>query len=259
MSAAGTWKNEYGSIMTLVEKGNNLSGVYQSSTGSVGTYAVLGVQVGNAATTSLGQPLALAISWLAIDDALPDPSWHWSSGLCGQINYENGEEVMVLAHTLVASSDFPSVAGVGSYIDKLTYKRVAAQLFDPFLYRKHEAPGNPLAGRWLAANGSHLTLRVDAAYDRKLGVVSGSIVQQTGTLNVKGFTDLHMAAGDLSLQSVALTANVGESQVLALSGTLDIGAGRLTLLDMTSAATAPDTRYCQTRIASTLYNRHDAC
>ncbi|MDN7143370.1 hypothetical protein KC131_22220 [Pseudomonas sp. JQ170] len=257
MSAVGTWVNEYGSIMTLVIEDNRLRGVYQSSTGSVGTYEVFGVQAIEAATSLQGQPLALAISWHAFDEALADPSWHWSSGLCGQISYQDGQEVMVLAHALVASSDLPRVAGAGTYLDKLTYKRVPAQVVDLELNRYREVAENPLAGRWLAADGS-LTLRVDAVRDSRLGFVSGSIVSQSGTHEISGFTDLHASAVDLPLQSVTLVAATAASQVIALSGTLDTLTGRLSVLEMTSAPTAPSTTYCQTQVASTVYNRHTA-
>ncbi|MGP5107704.1 avidin/streptavidin family protein [Pseudomonas helleri] len=257
MSAAGTWVNEYGSIMTLVNEDDRLRGTYQSSTGSTGTYEVLGIQVGCAATPLLGQPLALSICWHAIDDALPDPSWHWGSALCGQISYQNGEEVMVLAHALVASSDFPSVAGVGTYLDKLTYKRVPAPAFDQLLNRHHETAENALVGRWLAA-GSSLTLRVDAVRDSRLGLVFGSIVAQSGTHEITGFTDLHASSADLPLQSVTLVAATAGSQVIALSGTLDTLTGCLSVFEMTSAPTAPSSSYCQTQLASTVYNRHPA-
>jgi len=259
MSAAGTWVNEYGSIMTLVGEGTTFSGVYQSSTGSVGTYEVLGVQVGSAARDTLGQPLAFAISWRAVDDAPPDPSWHWSSGLCGQISIQDGQEVLVVAHTMVASSDFPGLAKAGSYIDKLTYKRVAARVLEPSEHRKIEVPGNPLAGRWSAVDGTTLELKVHTAFGSNLGYVSGNIVLQTGTLHVAGFTDLQAASLSMRVQSVALTAAIGTSQALALAGTLDVLTGSLSLLEMTSESTAPGNSYSQTRVASTLYSRYDAC
>ncbi|PZQ37448.1 MAG: hypothetical protein DI560_21260 [Pseudomonas putida] len=255
MSAAGTWINEYGSIMTLVSVGNSLRGVYQSSTGSVGTYEVFGIQTAEAATTLQGQPLALAISWHSIDEAVADPSWHWSSGLCGQISYQDGQEVMVLAHALVASSDFPEVSGVGTYLDKLTYRRVSSQAFDLVLNDHHETLENALAGRWLASDGS-LTLRVDAIRDSRLGFVSGSIASQFGTHEIIGFTDLHASTADLPQQSVTLVAATSAAQVMALSGTLDTLVDRLSLLEMTSAPTAPSSTYCQTQVTSTVYNRY---
>jgi hypothetical protein len=68
-------------------------------------------------------------------------------------------------------------------------------------------------------------------------------------------------AADLGIpqQSVALTAAIGTSQALALSGTLDVLTGSLTLLEMTSESTALGNSYSQTRVATTLYNRYDAC
>lgn len=256
MSAAGTWKNEYGSIMTLQEAGTGLTGVYQSSTGSVGIYEVQGVQVGNAATPALGQPVALSISWHAVDDALHDSSWHWSSGLSGQISLQDGEEVLVVTHNMVASSDFPGLVKAGSYIDKLTYTRAPLQAFERSLRHKSEEPGNALAGRWISAEGTTLELKVYAASDNKLGYVSGRLMRPTGTLPVEGFTDLHSASVDIATQSLALTA-CGASVVLGLSGTLDGSTGSLTLLEMTSESTAPGNSYGQTRIATLLFKRDD--
>jgi len=257
MSAAGTWINEYGSIMTLVDEGNILRGVYRSSTGSVGTYEVLGVQIADAATDTRGQALALAISWRSKDDALPDPSWHWTSGLCGQISYQKGQEVLVLAHVLVASSEFPGLAGAGSYIDKLTYRRLANQGVEPSRHYQNDVPANSLTGDWLAKNGTRLTLGVSAGHCQKLGIVSGTIALQSESFEVRGFTDLRADAVDQPLQSVALVAAIGTSEVLSLSGMFDTSSGQMTLLEMTGVSTAPGTSYCQTRMTSTSY-RHNS-
>lgn len=254
MSAAGTWKNEYGSIMTLQAAGASLTGIYRSSTGSVGTYEVRGVQVGNAATAALGQPVALSISWHAVDDACHDPSWHWNSGLCGQISLQDDQEVLVLAHNMVASSDFSGLVKAGSYIDKLTYRRAPLQDPERSLRHKNEVPGNALAGRWTSAEGTALELKVYAACDSNLGYVSGHLVRATGTLPVEGFTDLHSASVGIAMQSLALTA-AEASGVLGLSGVLDGSTGSLTLLEMTSESTAPGNSYTQTRMATLLFTR----
>jgi hypothetical protein len=255
MSAAGTWKNEYGSIMTLREVDGGLTGIYQSSTGSVGTYEVRGVQAGNVATAALGQPVALSISWHAVDEAPADPSWHWCSGLSGQISLRDGEEVLVVAHNMVASSDFPGLVKAGSYIDKLTYRRVSFQEPDQSRRSRSEVSGNALVGRWISTNGSALELRVHAASENNLGYVSGRLMRATGTL--PGFTDLHSARAGIAAQSLALVAAGGEA-VLGLSGTLDGVTGSLALLEITSESTAPGTSYCQTRMAPLLFNRDDS-
>jgi len=257
MSAAGTWKNEYGSIMTLREVDGGLTGIYQSSTGSVGTYEVRGVQAGNGATAALGQPVALSISWHAVDEAPADPSWHWCSGLSGQISLRDGEEVLVVAHNMVASSDFPGLVKAGSYIDKLTYRRESFQAPDLSRCRKNVVSGNALTGRWMGADGSTLELKVYAASENNLGYVSGRLVRATGTLPVEGFTDLHSARAGIATQSLALVAAGGEA-VLGLSGTLDGVTASLALLEITSESTAPGTSYCQTRMAPLLFNRDDS-
>jgi hypothetical protein len=55
MTLAGVWKNEYGSIMTLkLAEPNMLTGTYQSSTGSSGTYRVIGYETDAEPTPNSG-------------------------------------------------------------------------------------------------------------------------------------------------------------------------------------------------------------
>lgn len=256
MSAAGTWINEYGSIMTLVSDGHTLSGVYQSSTGSVGNYEVHGVQAGCDATPERGQPVALSISWHAIDGVQADPSWHWCSGLSGQISFQEGVEVLVLTHAMIASSCFPGLVDVGHYIDRLTYRRAGAEALTILSSRRTEVHDNPLSGTWLAANGTSMTLRVETAADNRLGYVSGCLQLAIGELPIEGFTDLQTAASAGLLQSVAITAQASApAKVIALAGSLELSTGILTLLDMSSNSTAPQNSYSQTRMSSAIYNR----
>lgn len=86
MSIAGVWVNAYGSKMDLGLLNNNLvMGTYQSSTGSTGTYRVIGLQQTADPTPQTGQAVALAIEWHSVVAGPPDNSWHWVSGLSGEL------------------------------------------------------------------------------------------------------------------------------------------------------------------------------
>lgn len=255
-SVEGTWTNDYGSVMNLRVSGNQVSGEYSSSTGSTGHYEVTGYQMDAAATQQLGQPVALAIEWRSISEGSVDPSWNWSSGLCGQISLVGAEEVLTLNHLLVASRDFAAVASQGTYIDKLLYRRSG-----PTQDKKlHTAPSleqtlkNALTGTWQASDGTRLTLAVKVARQGRLGRVHGHLSTPSGLSEVSGFTDINATASELPLQSMAITA-AQKSCVVSLSGALDIKRDVLSLQVLTSAPTAPDHAYVQTQLSSLTFER----
>lgn len=255
-SVAGTWQNEYGSLMTLSVSGQNISGVYQSSTGSTGLYEVVGHQINAAATQSLGQPVALAIEWHSIGEGSIDPSWNWASGLYGQISLMGAEEVLTLSHVLVASSDFPGLAKEGTYVDKLTYRRSVAVQHEV----QHTAPPiaqsskNTLAGTWIASDGTCLNLRVEEAREALLGRIHGSLSQASNQSEIVGFTDINAAKIGLSCQSVAITS-AHKNNVLTLCGTLQLKDDVLELMLLTGEPTAPTHAYVQTRMSALKFRR----
>jgi hypothetical protein len=253
MSITGAWKNEYGSTMILTTIGNIIAGTYKSSTGSTGEYRVSGCQVGRDATAALGQPIALAIDWHSVVDGPSDPSWNWTSGLSGQISIVDGEEVLVLSHMMIASTDFPGLSSTGTYIDKLTYRRVptsdhAASKNDT---EKHMPIDDLSNGKWIAVGGSILNLSVNTDIEKRIGYVTGSIKFSNDSFEVVGFTDINARSNALSLQSIAIcAAKPSATEVLSLSGTLNLANRRLHLVSMNSLATASKNSYTQTRISS---------
>jgi len=259
MSIVGTWRNEYGSVMTLAREPGvgtgALRGTYESSTGSVGRYAVAGFTAGAAATATGGQPVALAISWHALDDGAPDPSWRWASGLSGQLSLIDGEEILELSHLLVASDDFPGLMPAGCYIDKLHYRRwTPARPAAVALPEWPAAPTEAWGGRWLGTDGSVLTLHVDAAPAAGFGIVRGTVAGDGPDVPITGFADL-TGDGDTG-QSLSLTAACpGTPAALSLSGTLTPRGGVLRLCCLRSRATAPGDRYAQTSATWTEYRR----
>lgn len=248
MSPSGFWTNEYGSRMELwVQDDGTILGRYASSTGSTGEYAVCGHAVAGAAGPERGQPLALAISWHSIVPGPADPSWDWCSGLSGQISLRDGAPVMVLTHALVASSDFPGLAQAGTHIDRLTYHRIGDAGSPPAPPTSVESGDGPLSGTWREADGAEIDLRLfpDAGSDR----VEGRLRQSGRAVELRGF------AGRGPMRSLALTALLPGGEVMALAGTLPAGYDTMSLIDLTSRATPPDSSYLQTRINGRRFGR----
>lgn len=255
-SVAGTWTNEYGSLMNLSVQGQHIYGHYQSSTGSVGLYEVTGYQLHPAATPHRGQPVALAIEWHSVADGPADPSWNWSSSLYGQLSLEGNEEVLTLSHLLVASSDFPALADAGTYADRLVYRRstVTHHQAPPPAPSVATLPRNSLEGTWMADDGTALKLHIEAESEGRFGRIQGSLVHASEHFQVSGFTDINAATTGLSHQSLAITA-AHEDGLLTLCGTLRFKEGSLALIMMTGVATSPAHTYVQTRISALTFKR----
>ena len=257
---AGTWTNDYGSVMTLEVSAQHVSGRYQSSTGSTGHYSVTGCIVGAAASHARNQPLALAIDWHDLGDGTKDPSWNWVSGLSGQFSVTDRGETLTLSHLLVASGDFPALAHQGTYIDKLVYRRVEERqlLTTPSPSNALLPIENTLTGNWVAEDGSSLVLSVWSDSDRRFGVVRGTFTFAGTSSELTGFTDINTVGSKLERQSVSLVVSHTEATtVSALCGVLDLVGGALSLLVMASCAVAPEHAYLATRVSSLHFKRAD--
>ena len=263
MTVQGIWKNEYGSQMSLsVDSGGLVYGTYSSSTGSTGRYYVVGWQQASEPTPTAGQPVALAIDWHSIAGGQGDASWNWTSGLSGQLSIVNNAQQLVLAHAMVASSDFPGLCKAGTYIDKLIYNRVSdAETGTPDgreagRQAGQAAAADPLAGTWQSGDGSVvLMLQVQPAADNMFGWVSGQVRSGGVTFQIQGMTDINARSSGLFLQSVSITALTPAGGVVAYSGTLDLRSGALTLLNLTSGATAANATYVQTTAGQLTFRR----
>lgn len=263
MSLAGVWKNAYGSTMSLrLANGNLLTGTYESSTGSTGTYVVIGCQTRDDPTPAAGQAAALAIDWHSAVTGPRDDSWHWVSGLSGQLSVLNGGEQLVLAHSLVASIDFPGLAAAGTYLDKLIYQRVSAMPSQEPVPAPREGAGtaavDPLAGSWFAPDGTALLISSVVPYPgHAFGWVFGKFVWRGGPSLLRGVTDINARSGGLTKQSVSIVALPGDKggPAMSLSGTLDFGTGILTMLELQSQPTSPDNSYFQTLISSLEFSK----
>lgn len=262
MTLAGVWQNEYNSQMTLSEVNTNLVvGKYSSTTGSTGEYYVLGWQTTAEPTAQAGQPVSLAIDWHSIVAGPSDNSWHWTSGLSGQISIENGAEQLVLAHAMIASCDFPGLCTTGNYIDKLIYNRVS-----------HEAPqampipdgsagtdaAPSLIGTWQGSDGTVFMIQSVSPYTgNAFGVIYGKMTWRGGPSMIYGVTDINAASAGLSLQSVSIVGlpSSGGGPALTYAGTLDLTNGTMTLVELSSTATANNATYVQTTVDQLTFKR----
>lgn len=249
MSLSGLWTNEYGSRMALwVGTDGAVRGRYASTTGSTGEYLVTGHAGPGDAGPTAGQPVALAISWHSVVAGDADPSWDWCSALSGQVSLRADGPELVLTHALVASSAFPGLAEAGTHIDRLTYRRIGdagpAPAADPGPFGDM---ASPLAGVWQDGEGGRLALALHGAdgFDR----VGGRWLRPGQDCGLAGF------AGRGTARSLAITARRPDGSVMALAGTLPPGGDVLSLIELASSTTAPDSTYLQTLVNGRRYHR----
>lgn len=262
MTVAGIWQNEYNSQMTLSEVNPNLVvGTYSSTTGSTGKYYVIGWQTSAEPTSKAGQPVCLAIDWHSIVAGPSDNSWHWTSGLSGQISMENRVEQLILAHAMIASCDFPGLCATGNYIDKLIYNRVSHEAPEPLPLPGSEAGGDAgpaLVGTWQGSDGTVLIIQSVTPYTgNAFGFIQGKMTWNGGPSMIYGVTDINAVSDGLSLQSVSIVGlpSDGGGPALTYAGTLDLVGGMMTLVELSSSATANDATYVQTTVGQLTFKR----
>lgn len=254
MTLAGVWENEYGSRMTLSARADGgFAGVYRSTTGSTGEYAVVACQAGAAATAQGGQPVALAIGWRSLVDGPGDPSWNWASAMGGQISLIDGREAMILHHLMIATSDFAGLCGRGAFIDKLVYRRVAgAAVEEPGLPAAAALHDDPLRGAWASPAGVEL----DIASVSARGALAGALRVDGQVLALHGFADAFAAGEGLDRRSVTLIAcDPSRAMSFAAGGWTDRASGELILQRLTTRAVPPANIYAQTEIESARLSR----
>jgi len=260
MSLTGTWQNSYGSVMSLTQFADGLvSGQYSSTTGSTGRYWVVGCADTSEPSATKGQAVSLTIFWRSIEPGTPDPSWHWVSGLGGQVVIDNGVSTLILLHALVATDDFPGLAPPGTWLDKLVYlpkTDIDAASVDALPAARPSAAGDPLDGHWVCEQDASLSLQL-AVVDAAIGLVDGSLQRATGASRIWGFTDSFAASDSLPLQGVSLAVAVDPAagQARCLAGRLDRARDRLEFTVFDSRGTAADASYVQTAVGALSFRR----
>jgi saccharopepsin len=265
MTVSGTWINNYGSTMTLAQDSNGaISGVYKSSTGSTGVYNVLGYAMQAAALPTEGEAFAISIFWRSTAGGPSDPSWHWVSGLGGQmVDPGTTGETLNLIHCMVATDAFPGLAAPGSYLDKLVYQStpitaatpIASGLATSALRQAFAAVADPINGTWVCTTNSQITMTL-ALTNQTSGQVSGTLTYGNGAYPLNGFADSFAQGEGLTVEALAVTARVdGEGIVLAWAGSLDLTTNEITVTQLANAGTANNATYVQTTVDKLVFRK----
>lgn len=276
-AVGGTWYNVYGSKMELYADRDTglIIGYYTSTTGSSGTYLVLGSsQPGTAGPVAGGSGLgvSLNIGWSSVNPKDPrDPSWSCVSGLAGQMVMEDGgtSPVLNLIHQFVAPNDVDLGSGqafrLGISSDKLVYTRNAPTgLFDE--EEQHDTLP-PLPGvvvgdtTWTCVEDPSITFSVTAP--ETTGQFKGSMVGQYSmngvTADAFGQADWDYPADGAQYQAYSLSARVadvdGTPMLVALAGWIEPQSGLLKVLEMRSIGTTWATRYSGVRTRGLTFAR----
>jgi hypothetical protein len=248
MDLSGSWENSYGSLMTLsVAADGSIIGTYSSTTGSSGTYHIIGHTLPSEPKANYGLSVVLSIYWHPIGEETKDESWHWVSTYCGQL-LNNGD--LVVINSLVATSSFSGFSP-GSYIDQLTFTKVDKKLSERTLVVNSieacNVVANPINGRWIDQDDSfNLTLQVA---DHNSGLVKGTVQYGQNKTELIGFTDTHLDS--LDRQSVSVCGYFEKTNTpVSLSGWLSILDNTLVLSQWNANSTTVENRYYQSSLVS---------
>ncbi|HEX7681411.1 MAG TPA: avidin/streptavidin family protein [Thermoanaerobaculia bacterium] len=261
MSVTGAWINVYGSVVTLVQldgqlDGGVVAGTYTSTTGSSGSYWVVGFTDPNPPVGGNGQSLAFCILWRSFSGGTPDPSWHYVSGFSGQMVTVDGTPNLVMIHDMVATTPDPGVvAMIGSYPDKLTYlPHTSGALPDwppPFT---QPTSADPVDGNWSCVQDPIITLTL-TVQDLTSGYLTGTLGTAGGSVSLAGFTDNGAGAAGLTLQGLTVSALLPDGMVVAVAGSLNLATDALTMSWLESNGTAEGSTYMQTRLRGLEFRR----
>lgn len=258
MGIQGKWENAYGSLMELeVGPAGEIWGSYSSTTGSTGTYIVVG-QSSDQVTAGNGQAFSICIYWRSIAGGTRDPSWHWVSSLSGQWIVDRGEPSLILEHLMVATDDFPGVGNVGTYIDKLIYlpstkPRAASPRLAAF-DRKGRTATDPVLGTWQCLTDPGLSF-VLTEVNPDFGFTHGTLFLGGGQFPLYGVYDADAGSMGLSLEGLALAAPNGGTSTLGFGGSLNLQNDLLTLTNVVATGTAPGSTYMQATISQLSFRK----
>ncbi|MCV2402538.1 avidin/streptavidin family protein [Marinomonas sp. C2222] len=251
----GTWVNSYGSVLKIqADESGQIIGEYSSTTGSSGTYYLVGYCRPDDPTKELGQGIVLSIFWRAIEGKDPDNSWHWVSTYCGQLQSDGTLSVI---NSLVATIEFAGFS-TGAYIDKLAFTQENKSIpkLSAALPNNINEANHPRIGSWLdPISGAELSLSTP---DQKTGYISGTLLYQGESISMNGFTDTYASDDGLSLQSLSLSGYLSSSDTpISLSGQLLIEDNKLQLTCWNANSTSPADSYFQAKALNWLLNKVD--
>ncbi len=230
-----------------------IRGRYSSTTGSTGTYPLLGWADPRGAAPDRGQSLALSISWRSMGPEAPDPSWHWVSALGGQRVGEADSERLILLHDMVATVESPGQARIGRHLDKLVFSRRADDSRKNIPEFPAAQPASMPADSTSILDGEwgddfdpakRLSFRL---LDRGYGTLSAMFVIDGLGCEMMGFADVVAEIEGLPLLALSLSGLNVDAEAISLSGSLDLSTMVMTLASFCSSGTAPSLSYTQTR------------
>ena len=252
---SGQWKNSYGSLMTIQQFSNGLVwGTYSSTTGSSGTYMVLGFSPYNA---SGNQPISLCIYWKNTKGGPPDPTWNWVSMMCGQLltDAPSGPQLELL-HSMIASGPFNAVDvyGPGAYTETLVFapytSPVAVDLSQSNPFENKKELVNALNGQWVnkSTNSNFPTLNLITYSNPPL--VDGTLYTPEQAIMIGGLYNADAMTG--TLQTIAITGiyndKNGNNAAVSMGGFYDPLKSELELITFKSIMTTYDAKYACTNI-----------
>jgi Avidin family len=252
---SGKWTNSYGSLMNILQFPNGLIwGTYSSTTGSSGTYMVLGFSPYGAAGN---QPVALCIYWKSTTNGPPDPTWSWVSMMCGQLLMDApfGPQLELL-HSMVASGPFSAVDvfAPGAYTETLVFTPFTSAVADEI------TPVNPfdnntvtplvLNGQWVNKNSNSRFSNLNIQTYVYPPLVDGTLYTEQRSIMIGGLYNAD--ATPTMLQTVALTGiytdKNGMNAAITLGGFYDAVKNELDLIVFKSISTTYGAKYACTNI-----------
>jgi saccharopepsin len=259
LNVTGQWINVYGSIVSLVQSDSGfVSGSYTSTTGSSGSYWVVGFTDPNPPAAGNGQSLAFTILWRSYSGGVPDPSWHYVSGFSGQMLVtEKGTPNLVMIHDMVATAVDPGVVAIiGSYPDKLVYVPYTAPpgpVWPPDFVPPSSA--DPVDGNWSCDQDPSISLSL-VVLDQISGYTEGVLGTPDGSVDLVGFTDTGAGADGLTLQGLTVSGLLAAGHmVVAIAGSLNLATDTLTMSWLESNGTDPGSTWLQTRLRGLNFTR----
>jgi saccharopepsin len=257
MGLDGVWRNGYGSVMSISQDDEGrIQGSYQSTTGSTGTYYILGWADPRGPLPSRGQSVSLSIFWRSIGEDPADPSWHWVSGLGGQLIEEGPDRRIVLMHDMVATTAFPGQAEIGRHVDKLVFTPLSgAELVavPPAALIIAAAPPEglacPLSGTWASEGGSAIRLAPKLLHP-VFGFAEARLEAAGKTCALRGFIDPFAGEDGCRIQAISFAGllDEGRGETISLSGGLDSSDMAITLAVFRNMGTSPSLSYTQTKV-----------
>jgi hypothetical protein len=247
----GQWVNSYGSLMTLQQFSNGLLwGEYSSTTGSSGTYLVIGFSpygvTGN-------QPLSLCIFWKSLKGGPSDPTWQWVSILCGQLltDAPNGPQIEVL-HSMVASGPFTAVNVYepGAYTETLVFTPYTAaqpvNLVNPDNPFDHNTVVNTvLTGQWVNKRIDSNFPALNLQSYQMPPLLDGTLFTKEKSMMIGGQYNTDATAAELMAVSITgnYTDKLGMNAAIAMGGFYNPAKAQIDLIVFKSVKTTYGNKY----------------